>query len=504
MLQAGFSGPLDTYLNPGTGVFSSTPSATRSNANSVNFHLADITGDGYKDIVVARGSAAGYYAQDATPPTVLSISSDKVAGSYKAGETIDIDVTFSENVTSTGSVTVTLETGAIDRTCTFIVTNASTGTCNYVVQANDTSLDLDATISGTIADQVGNSLSSFTPTTSLATNEALVIDTAVPTLSGFSPIDGTTSAGASNNLVLIFAENAFAGSGTIRLYRSDDTLIQSFDVASGISGSGTINIAVNPTYPLLNAVQYYVQVDAGALVDAAGNAFAGIADETTWNFITTADHASSSKTQVTVDTDTNDQDSTTDNGNEATISDSDHTADKGSDESEDVNASAELTAPSPYDHSIEVVNTTLKPGDVIRGEHFSTIYLVTENMERRPFWNEQIFFTWGYTWSEVLWVTDATLPMMALGEPIMPKHGTVLVKIQSNPKVYAIEEGNVLRWLSDEETATVLYGDSWNQYIIDVEPTIFARFTFGDDMRANENVDRGEMMTREELFSLLM
>ena len=46
---------------------------------------------------------------DSSAPTVTSISSDKTNGNYSVGETIDIDVTFSEAVTSTGSVTVTLE-----------------------------------------------------------------------------------------------------------------------------------------------------------------------------------------------------------------------------------------------------------------------------------------------------------------------------------------------------------------------------------------------------------
>ncbi len=115
---------------------------------------------------------------DSTPPTITNISSDKANGHYKAGEVIDIDVTFSEAVTSTGNVTVTLETGDTDRTCTFSVTSSTTGTCNYTVQAGDTSADLTvASVSGTIADGVGNVMTDFVPATNLATNKAIVIDT---------------------------------------------------------------------------------------------------------------------------------------------------------------------------------------------------------------------------------------------------------------------------------------------------------------------------------------
>ena len=118
---------------------------------------------------------------DDSAPTISSISSSKTNGSYKIGEVIPIDVTFSEAVTSTGSVTVTLETGTTDRTCTFTVTNSSTGTCNYTVQTGDTTSDLNVnTVSGTIQDQAANPMVNFVPATNLSTNKDLVIDTTAP------------------------------------------------------------------------------------------------------------------------------------------------------------------------------------------------------------------------------------------------------------------------------------------------------------------------------------
>ncbi|MBP7773828.1 hypothetical protein KA071_01935 [Candidatus Gracilibacteria bacterium] len=123
-------------------------------------------------------------AADSTPPTITNVTSDKADGHYKAGEIIDIDVTFSEAVTSTGNVTVTLETGATDRTCTFTVSSTTTGTCNYTVQAGDTSSDLTvASITGTIADGAANAMNNFTPSTNLAANKAIVIDTTPPIIS---------------------------------------------------------------------------------------------------------------------------------------------------------------------------------------------------------------------------------------------------------------------------------------------------------------------------------
>ena len=148
-----------------------------------------------RDLAVTADTITSAGGGDVTAPTITNISSDKANGTYGVGEVIDIDVTFSENVTSTGSVTVTLETGATDRTCTFTVSNSSTSTCNYTVQAGDTSADLTvSSISGTVADQNANAMSNFTPATNLAANKALVIDAAAPVISSVASTTGVTTA----------------------------------------------------------------------------------------------------------------------------------------------------------------------------------------------------------------------------------------------------------------------------------------------------------------------
>lgn len=133
---------------------------------------------------------------DAIAPTVTSVTSNKAAGTYTVGEVIDIRLQFSEVVTSSGGITVTLETGTVDRTCAANVTNATTTSCNYTVQAGDVSADLTVlSISGTIMDLAINPMTNFVPTSNLAANEAIVIDTSTPTISSISvtPVSLTSS-----------------------------------------------------------------------------------------------------------------------------------------------------------------------------------------------------------------------------------------------------------------------------------------------------------------------
>lgn len=147
---------------------------------------------------------------DTSAPVVLNVSSGTANGSYKVGAVIDIDVTFSEKVSSTGNVTVTLETGDTDRTCTFTVSNANAGSCDYTVQAGDGSSDLSVnSVSGTIVDSYGNALSVTTPTTNLSDNKSIVVDTTAPTLifsSSSDLVSGSSTSLTSVTFTLTFSE----------------------------------------------------------------------------------------------------------------------------------------------------------------------------------------------------------------------------------------------------------------------------------------------------------
>jgi hypothetical protein len=142
---------------------------------------------------------------DNTVPAITSVSSTVADGRYNAPDIIDVNVTFSENVTSSGNITVTLETGTNDQTCAFSINNSSTGSCNYTVQAGDASLDLDTkSITGTINDQAGNTMIDFTPSTNLGINKNLIIDTASPIVNIISPLNGNSVNG---DTVLLFSDD---------------------------------------------------------------------------------------------------------------------------------------------------------------------------------------------------------------------------------------------------------------------------------------------------------
>lgn len=158
-----------------TFVWDTTTDLPDSTDSTVWFRIRPSDGGG--GLATTTSSSFGV---DNVLPTITDITSTKADGNYGVSETIDINVTFSEAVTSSGNITITLETGSVDRTCTLTVSNSTTGSCNYVVQVGDSSSDLNvSSISGTLTDAGGNSMTNFTPTTNLSNNKSLVIATEV-------------------------------------------------------------------------------------------------------------------------------------------------------------------------------------------------------------------------------------------------------------------------------------------------------------------------------------
>jgi hypothetical protein len=116
-------------------------------------------------------------------------------------------------------------------------------------------------------------------------------------------------------------------------------------------------------------------------------------------------------------------------------------------------------------------------------DYDSTVYYIGLDAKRHPFPSSQVYFTWYENFDSVVTISTDILSGIALGSPVLVRPGTMMVKIQSDPRTFAVEPGNyTLRWIPNETVATSLYGVSWNKRILDIEPTYFSRFTMGVEM----------------------
>jgi hypothetical protein len=110
------------------------------------------------------------------------------------------------------------------------------------------------------------------------------VDTIAPVLLSTTPVDNDSTASPGGDLQLVFSENVFVGSGDIRIVNDTSSTTITIAIDSPLVTIVGNVVTVNPASDLSQASQYHIEIDAGALVDGAGNAYAGISNDQDWNF----------------------------------------------------------------------------------------------------------------------------------------------------------------------------------------------------------------------------
>ena len=249
-------------------------------------------------------------------PTVTLASS---VAAVKVGETATITASFSEAVTGF-TVDDFVSAGTFSH---FVTTDSSHYSALFTPTPSSTATDSAITIAAnSYTDTAGNNGGAGTkPTLALDFTTTPVVTTPVvttpvvtppvvtppvvtppttpsvdlpldpndktaPTLSSFTPNDNSVDVANGANIVLNFSEAIKAGTGNIILSGSNAD-VRVIDIKD--STQVTINgqtLTVNPTDDLSADHFYSVHINAGVVKDLSNNAFAGINDDTTFNFRT--------------------------------------------------------------------------------------------------------------------------------------------------------------------------------------------------------------------------
>jgi hypothetical protein len=120
-------------------------------------------------------------------------------------------------------------------------------------------------------------------------------------------------------------------------------------------------------------------------------------------------------------------------------------------------------------------------GQLIKGS-LPAVYYIADDGRRYVFPNERIYFSWYEDFSEVETVDDADLADYQIGGNVTYRPGTRLIKLTNNPKVYAVEPGGVLRWVTTEAIARSLWGTEWAKRVDDLPDGFFPAYTLGNDL----------------------
>lgn len=122
---------------------------------------------------------------------------------------------------------------------------------------------------------------------------------------------------------------------------------------------------------------------------------------------------------------------------------------------------------------------------LIRAPGSSAVYYALPDGRRYTFPNERIYRSWYSDFSAVQSVSNNELASYQLAGAVV-YHPGQLIKITTDPKVYAVTEGGVLRWLETETVARRAAGTSWASLVHDLPDELFPAYTIGAPVRESD------------------
>lgn len=272
-----------TLTDPG-GVLASGIESVKVTANQVN------GGANAGAFVWRELDVFGVPTNDNTAPQLASLSpADNSTG---VSPSTNLVATFDENIAlGTGTIAIRdLDTPA-DTLITLPDARVTVSGAQMVI---DPAIDLSASTSYAIriaatavTDLAGNPYAGIDNDTlwNFTTGQP---DLTAPVIVSLSPADDATAVSLSSNLLATFDEDIAVGSGNITIKNLDaasQTVITLPDARVSVSGAV---LTINPDSNFATTSNYAVRIDLDAVTDLFGNPFAGIADDTTWNFATAA------------------------------------------------------------------------------------------------------------------------------------------------------------------------------------------------------------------------
>ena len=144
---------------------------------------------------------------------------------------------------------------------------------------------------------------------------------------------------------------------------------------------------------------------------------------------------------------------------------------------------------------IPMTASATSAGDVVRSTSLSTLYYYASNGKRYAFPNEKTYLTWYSSFSGVVTLSDSEMAAIPLAGNVVYRPGSRWVKIQSDPKTYAVTPSGAIRWIETEAVAVGLAGSSWNTFIDDVADVFFADYTVGASLTSAANGYNGMLVS---------
>lgn len=123
----------------------------------------------------------------------------------------------------------------------------------------------------------------------------------------------------------------------------------------------------------------------------------------------------------------------------------------------------------------------LQYGSLIKASGPAVYYYHTDG-KRYVFPTEKTYLGWYKDFSSVKTISDQELANILIGGNVTYDPHHVMLKVTTDPRVYEVFEGGVLRHVANESLAKELHGENWAQSIEDLPDAFFMNYTLGEEL----------------------
>jgi hypothetical protein len=124
--------------------------------------------------------------------------------------------------------------------------------------------------------------------------------------------------------------------------------------------------------------------------------------------------------------------------------------------------------------------STCVSGSRIKTAASKAVYFCGADGRRYVFPNDKTYYSWFRDFTGVTTVSDEQLAALPLGGNVTYRPGSRLVKITTDPKVYAVDHNGTLRHVTTAEVAAATYGSDWAKKVDDLSDAFFVNYKVGD------------------------
>lgn len=119
-------------------------------------------------------------------------------------------------------------------------------------------------------------------------------------------------------------------------------------------------------------------------------------------------------------------------------------------------------------------------GSLIRIPSNPSAYYCGFDGKRYVFPDARTYATWYKDFSTVQTISEAEMANVPLGGVVTYRPGVKLVKIQTDPKIYAVDRNGTLRYMTSPAIAAKYYGTYWAKSVEDIPVAFFSNYTIGN------------------------